>query len=173
MVKEELVWRPFTLLVVSVVRKKPDPHPDTGRLWVGFVPKEGTETSSQKGHVVFPFGFGKSLTERRTEILKSCSAQHQNTVTETAYPFTLDWNDWTNNMVGLSNQGPTINHRLRLGNQALLDFDNRAVAALTEFGLVEARKAPIHPESHFPSKTFVVGLEPRKLTLFVKKSRNH
>jgi hypothetical protein len=52
MVKEELGWRPFTLLVVSVVRKNPDPHPDPGRLWVGFVPKEGTGTSSQKGHVV-------------------------------------------------------------------------------------------------------------------------
>jgi hypothetical protein len=41
-----------------------------------------------------------------------------------------------------------------------------------EFELVEAKKAPIHPESNFPSKTIVVGLEPRKLTLFVKKSRN-
>jgi hypothetical protein len=35
-------------------------------------------------------------------------------VPETAYPFTLDWNDWTNNLVGLSYQGLTINHRLRL-----------------------------------------------------------
>jgi hypothetical protein len=42
------------------------------------------------------------------------SAQHQRTVAETAYPFTLDWNDWTNNLLGLSYQGPTINHRLRL-----------------------------------------------------------
>jgi hypothetical protein len=89
-----------------------------------------------------------------------------------AYPFTLDWNDWTNNLAWLSNQGATINHRLRLGNQALLDFDNRAVPALTECGLVEAKKGPIHLESHSPSKTIVVGLEPRKLTLFVKKSRN-
>ena len=52
MAKEGLGWRQFTLLVVSVVRKNPDPHPDPGRLWVGFVPKEGTGTSSQKGHVV-------------------------------------------------------------------------------------------------------------------------
>jgi hypothetical protein len=57
-------------------------------------------------------------------------------------------------------------------NQALFDFDNKAVPALTEFGLVEAKKAPIHPESHFPSKTLVLGLEPIKLTLFVKKSVN-
>ena len=40
------------MLVVSVVRRNPDPHPDTGRLWVGFVPKEGAGTSGQKGHVV-------------------------------------------------------------------------------------------------------------------------
>jgi arabinogalactan endo-1,4-beta-galactosidase len=45
-------------------------------------------------------------------------------------------------------------------NQALYDFYNRAVPALTECGLVEAKKAPIHPESNFPSKTFVLGLEP-------------
>ena len=88
-----------------------------------------------------------------------------------AYPFTLDWNDWTNNLAWLSNQGATINHRLRLGNQALLDFDNRAVPVLTEFRLDEVKKPPIHPESHFPSKTFVLGLESIKLTLFVKKSR--
>ena len=55
-----------------------------------------------------------SLTKRRTKIQKWSSAQHQRTVAETAYPFTLDWNDWTNNLVRLSNQRPTINHRLRL-----------------------------------------------------------
>jgi hypothetical protein len=109
-----LGWRQFTLLVVSVVRSNPDPHPDTGRLWVGFVPKEGAGTSGQKGHVVFPLGLGKSLTEGRTKIQEWSSAQHQRTLVETAYTFTLDWNDWTNNLVGLSNQGPTINHRLRL-----------------------------------------------------------
>jgi hypothetical protein len=57
-------------------------------------------------------------------------------------------------------------------NQALLDFDNRDIPALTKFGLVEAKKAPIHLESHYSSKTFVVGLEPIKLTLYVKKPRN-
>jgi hypothetical protein len=55
-----------------------------------------------------------SLTKRRTKIQKWSSAQHQRRVAEWAYPFTLDWNDWTNNLVGPSNQGPTINHRLRL-----------------------------------------------------------
>jgi hypothetical protein len=53
----------------------------------------------------------------------------------------------------------------------LFDFDNRAVPALTEFGHVEAKKAPIHIKSHFPSKTLAAGWDPLKLTLFVKKSR--
>jgi arabinogalactan endo-1,4-beta-galactosidase len=68
----------------------------------------------------YPLWFGKSLTERRTEILKLCSAQHQRRVAATAYPFTLDWNDWTNNLVGLSNQGPSINHRLLLGKSSFV-----------------------------------------------------
>jgi arabinogalactan endo-1,4-beta-galactosidase len=123
------------------------------------VPKEGAGTSSQKGHVVFSPLARKILDRKRTKILKSCSAQHQRKVAETDYPFTLDCNDWTNNLVGLSNQGATINHRLRLGNQALLDFDNKAVPALTEFGLVEAKKVPIHMESYFPAKTFAFGSE--------------
>ena len=63
MVKEGLGWRHFTLLVVSVVRKNPDPLPDLGHLWVGFVPKIDAGTSGQKRHVVFPLGLGKSLTE--------------------------------------------------------------------------------------------------------------
>jgi len=102
-----------------------------------------------------------SLTKRRTKIQKWSSAQHQRRVAEWAYTFTLDWNDWTNNLVGLSNQGLTINKRLRLGNQALLDFDNRAVPALTECGLVEAKKVLIHTESHFPSKTLAAGWDPQ------------
>jgi hypothetical protein len=53
MVKEGLGWRHFTSRDVPVVRRNPDPHPDPGRLWVGFVQKEGVGTSSQKGHVVF------------------------------------------------------------------------------------------------------------------------
>jgi hypothetical protein len=54
----------------------------------------------------------------------------------------------------------------------LFDFDNRAAPALTEFELVEAKKAPIHPESHSPSKTLAAGWDPIKLTLFVKNQEN-
>lgn len=68
----------------------------------------------------YPLWHGKSLTEGRTKIQEWSSAQHQRTVAETAYPFTLDWNDWTNNLVELSNQGLTINHRLRLGKSSFV-----------------------------------------------------
>jgi len=36
------------------------------------------------------------------------------------YPFTLDWNDWTNNLVGLSYQELTINHRLLFGKSSFV-----------------------------------------------------
>jgi hypothetical protein len=120
MVKDGLGWRHFTSRDVSVVRRNPCPHPNTGRLCFGFVPKIDAEKSGQKGHVVIPLELGKSLTEGRTKIQEWSSAQHQRTLVETAYTFTLDWNDWTNNLVGLSNQGPTINKRLRLGKSSFV-----------------------------------------------------
>jgi arabinogalactan endo-1,4-beta-galactosidase len=60
------------------------------------------------------------LTEGRTKIQEWSSAHHKLTVAETAYPFTLDWNDLTNNLVGLSNQGSSINHRLLLGKSSFV-----------------------------------------------------
>jgi hypothetical protein len=84
------------------------------------VPKENVGTSSQKGHVVFSPLARKILDRKRTKIQEWSSAQHQRTVAETAYPFTLDWNDWTNNLVGLSNQGATINHRPPLGKSSFV-----------------------------------------------------
>jgi hypothetical protein len=120
MVIEGLGWRHFTSRDVPIVRRNPDPNPDTGRLWVGFVPKEGTGTSDQKKHVVLSSLARKILDRIRTKILEWISAQHQRRVAETAYPFTLDWNDWTNNLVELSNQGPTIYHRLLLGKSSFI-----------------------------------------------------
>jgi len=80
MVKEGLGWRHFTSRFLAVLRRNPDPHPDLGRLSFGIVPKEGTGTTDQKGHIVFPLGLGKSLTEGRTKIQEWSSAQHQRTV---------------------------------------------------------------------------------------------
>jgi hypothetical protein len=120
MVKEGLGWRHFTSRDVPVVRRNPDRHPDKGRLCNGFVPKIDAEKSGQKRHIVFSPLARKILDRKRTKILKSCSAHHQRRVAETAYSFTLDWNDWTNNQVGLSNQGLTINHRLCLGKSSFV-----------------------------------------------------
>jgi hypothetical protein len=78
------------------------------------------EQAAKRDMSFYPLWNGKSLTEGRTKIKEWSSAQHHRRVAETAYPFTLDWNDWTNNLVGPSNQGLTINHRLRLGKSSIV-----------------------------------------------------
>jgi arabinogalactan endo-1,4-beta-galactosidase len=82
--------------------------------------KKVSEQAVKSNMSLYPLWHGKSLTERRTKIHKLRTAQHQRTVAETAYPFTLDWNDWTNNLVELSYQGLTTNHRLRLGKSSFV-----------------------------------------------------
>ena len=82
--------------------------------------KKVPEQAAKRDMSFYPLGLGKSLTERRTKIHELRTAQHHRRVAETAYPFTLDWNDWTNNLVGLSNQGPSINHRLLLGKSSFV-----------------------------------------------------
>lgn len=53
----------------------------------------------------YPIWHGKSLTELKSA-MQNLSSSHQKkiVIAETAYPFTLDWNDWTNNIVGLDEQ---------------------------------------------------------------------
>jgi len=53
----------------------------------------------------YPVWHGKNLTTVQNTI-NSLGQAHDKKVliAETAYPFTLDWNDWTNNVVGLDNQ---------------------------------------------------------------------
>jgi arabinogalactan endo-1,4-beta-galactosidase len=53
----------------------------------------------------YPIWHGKDLNEVKNSI-NSLSTTHNKKViiAETAYPFTLLWNDWTNNIVGLENQ---------------------------------------------------------------------
>ena len=53
----------------------------------------------------YPIWHGKSLNELKIQLNElSDSFGKQIMIAETAYPFTLDWNDWTNNIVGLENQ---------------------------------------------------------------------
>ena len=85
-------------------------------------------------------------------------------IAETAYPFTLDWNDWTNNIVGTDDQlilpefpatpegqrkfvheikilgaeliawkGNESKNASSWENQALFDFDNKALPVVREF----------------------------------------
>lgn len=53
----------------------------------------------------YPIWHGKSLNNLKTTMQNlSVSNDKQILIAETAYPFTLDWNDWTNNIVGLDEQ---------------------------------------------------------------------
>ena len=171
MAKEGLGWRHFTSRDVSVVRRNPDRHPDKGRLCNGFVPKLGAGTNGQKRQSVFPLELGKSLTENepksRNGVRPNTNARYPKRPILLRWIETIGPTTWSGSPI----KGQPSTNASVWENQALFDFDNRAVPVLTECGLVEAKKAPIHLESHFPSKTFVDGLEPIKLTLFVKKSR--
>lgn len=53
----------------------------------------------------YPMWHGKSLVDLQNN-MQSLSDIHNKkiVIAETAYPFTLDWNDWTNNIVGLQEQ---------------------------------------------------------------------
>lgn len=53
----------------------------------------------------YPIWHGKDLNQlKNTMIQLSNTHQKQILIAETAYPFTLGWNDWTNNIVGLDEQ---------------------------------------------------------------------
>ena len=126
----------------------------------------------------YPIWHGKSLDALSTSML-NLSQTHDKPIliAETAYPFTLEWNDWTNNIVGLGEQlilpqypasaegQREFIHQIKsisqglvngLGfcywgaelvawkgneatdaspweNQALFDFDNKALPVLLEF----------------------------------------
>ena len=53
----------------------------------------------------YPVWHGKSLPDLKSTINSLGQTYNKKVViAETAYPFTLTWNDWTNNVVGQSNQ---------------------------------------------------------------------
>jgi arabinogalactan endo-1,4-beta-galactosidase len=53
----------------------------------------------------YPIWHGNSLNELQTKLQElSLIYRKDIMIAETAYPFTLEWNDWTNNIVGLNNQ---------------------------------------------------------------------
>ncbi|MEN8812602.1 MAG: glycosyl hydrolase 53 family protein [Candidatus Arcticimaribacter sp.] len=126
----------------------------------------------------YPIWHGKSLTTLKTKMQELSNTHNKNIlIAETAYPFTLEWNDWTNNIVGLDEQLilpeypatpegqrnfvrqiKTLTKELENGigfcywgaeliawkgnqstdaspweNQALFDFNNKALSVLNEF----------------------------------------
>ena len=53
----------------------------------------------------YPIWHGKSLSNLKTKMQLLVQTHNKKIViAETAYPFTLEWNDWTNNIVGLNSQ---------------------------------------------------------------------
>jgi arabinogalactan endo-1,4-beta-galactosidase len=53
----------------------------------------------------YPIWHGKSLNSLKTKMQQLSNTHNKKIlIAETAYPFTLDWNDWTNNIVGSDNQ---------------------------------------------------------------------
>ncbi len=126
----------------------------------------------------YPIWHGKSLNNLKIKMQDLSEAYNKKIViAETAYPFTLQWNDWTNNIVGLEDQLITpeypatiegqkkfikqivnLTNEVENGigfcywgaeliawkgnqsvdaspweNQALFDFDNKALPVLSEF----------------------------------------
>lgn len=128
----------------------------------------------------YPIWHGKSLANLKSVMINLSETYNKELViAETAYPFTLQWNDWTNNIVGLENQlilpdfpataigqkdfvksiiklvkeipnkkgigfcywgaesiawkGPQATDASSWENQALFDFQNKALPVLEEF----------------------------------------
>ena len=53
----------------------------------------------------YPLWHGKSLNNLKAKMQHLSNAHQKKTlIAETAYPFTLDWNDWTNNIAGTDEQ---------------------------------------------------------------------
>lgn len=52
----------------------------------------------------YPWWHGKDLTLIKNKLAVLSGMGKNIIIAETAYPFTLGWNDWTNNVVGLDNQ---------------------------------------------------------------------
>jgi arabinogalactan endo-1,4-beta-galactosidase len=76
---------------------------DSGATW--FFNKVSAIDYDYIGLSYYPVWHGKILSNV-TNMINSLGQTHNKKVliAETAYPFTLTWNDWTNNIVGLDNQ---------------------------------------------------------------------
>ena len=120
------------------------PEQPTKRDWVSAVDYDIIGLS------FYPLWHGKSLTENepksRNEDRPNTNARYQKRPILLRWIGTIGPTAWSGSTI----KGQPSTNASVWENQALFDFDNRAVPVLTEFGLVEATKGPIHLESHFP-----------------------
>lgn len=103
----------FILLMQEGIRATRQHRPDT-KILIHYAGLEGsgsffTAVSALDYDLIglsyYPIWHGKSLDSLRQALeLLSTAYQKNILIAETAYPFTLDWNDWTNNIFGLEEQ---------------------------------------------------------------------
>lgn len=75
----------------------------SGATW--FYGKMNTIDYDYIGLSYYPIWHGKNLNDLKSTINTLAQSHNKKVlIAETAYPFTLQWNDWTNNIVGLENQ---------------------------------------------------------------------
>jgi arabinogalactan endo-1,4-beta-galactosidase len=75
----------------------------TGSDW--FFSKVSTIDYDYIGISYYPIWHGKNLTTLQNTLTSLSTTYNKKIlIAETAYPFTLNWNDWTNNIIGLQNQ---------------------------------------------------------------------
>ena len=76
---------------------------DSGATW--FFNKMNSVDYDYIGLSYYPIWHGKNLNDVKSTInLLGQTHNKKVVIAETAYPFTLNWNDWTNNIIGSQNQ---------------------------------------------------------------------
>ncbi|WP_374542275.1 arabinogalactan endo-beta-1,4-galactanase [Flavobacterium sp.] len=84
----------------------------------------------------YPIWHGKSLIELQTKLQELSENYNKDIIiAETAYPFTLNWNDWTNNVVGLNNQLILPDYPATINGQRKFIHDIKSIVKNTTNGI--------------------------------------
>ncbi|MDN4165035.1 glycosyl hydrolase 53 family protein [Cytophagales bacterium LB-30] len=84
----------------------------------------------------YPIWHGKSLTELKIKVQEISTLYNKSIlIAETAYPFTLDWNDWTNNIVGQDSQLILPDYPATKDGQKKFIHDLKSIMQETENGI--------------------------------------
>ncbi|HBK82922.1 MAG TPA: arabinogalactan endo-1,4-beta-galactosidase [Flavobacterium sp.] len=104
----------------------------SGASW--FFNKMKTINYDYIGLSYYPIWHGKSLTDLNNTITTlGQTYQKKVIIAETAYPFTLNWNDWTNNIIGESSQLISAYPATDIGQKNYL-FDIKNIIKINTFG---------------------------------------